>query len=42
MVLGEWSTENRLYSDGFSLTSNGDLTRQLETALGHLPTLEQR
>ncbi|HUY91924.1 MAG TPA: DEAD/DEAH box helicase family protein [Pirellulales bacterium] len=37
MVLGTWSGKDRLYSAGYSLTSNGDLPAQLREAIGRLP-----
>ena len=37
MVLGTWSRKNRLYDDGYSLASNGDLASQLREAVGRLP-----
>jgi SAM-dependent methyltransferase len=37
MVLGEFSRNDRLYDSGYSLTSNGDLTEQLQDAIGRLP-----
>jgi N12 class adenine-specific DNA methylase len=37
MVLGTWSRKNRLYSDGYSLASNGDLASQLRAAVARLP-----
>jgi N12 class adenine-specific DNA methylase len=37
MVLGNWSRQKRLYDDGYSLASNGDLAEQLRTAIQHLP-----
>jgi N12 class adenine-specific DNA methylase len=37
MVLGTWSRKNRLYSDGYSLDSNGDLASQLREAVARLP-----
>ncbi|HVX13083.1 MAG TPA: DEAD/DEAH box helicase family protein [Pirellulales bacterium] len=37
MVLGTWSRKNRLYKDGYSLMSNGDLAQQLREAIARLP-----
>ncbi|HVX13835.1 MAG TPA: DEAD/DEAH box helicase family protein [Pirellulales bacterium] len=37
MVLGTWSRKNRLYKDGYSLQSNGDLAQQLREAVARLP-----
>ncbi|HWG44330.1 MAG TPA: DEAD/DEAH box helicase family protein, partial [Gemmataceae bacterium] len=38
MVLGNWSRENTMYgTEGFSVTSNGDLAGQLQAAIGRLP-----
>ncbi|HEX7379312.1 MAG TPA: hypothetical protein VF278_19475, partial [Pirellulales bacterium] len=37
MVLGKWSRKNRLYSDGYSVQSNGDLVKQLDEAVRRLP-----
>ena len=37
MVLGTWSRKNRLYSDGYSLDSSGDLAQQLREAVARLP-----
>lgn len=37
MVLGTWSRHNRLYDDGYSITSNGDLAEQLKEAIRRLP-----
>lgn len=40
MVLGDYSREYRLYADGYSIRSNGDLETQLHSALQTLPTFE--
>jgi N12 class adenine-specific DNA methylase len=42
MVLGDWSRKDRLYGgiDGYSVTSNGDLAKQLAAAIGRLPKAE--
>jgi N12 class adenine-specific DNA methylase len=38
MVLGNWSRQNTLYgNEGYSVTGNGDLARQLEEAVYRLP-----
>jgi N12 class adenine-specific DNA methylase len=38
MVLGNWSRKDTLYGgEGYSVTSNGDLTQQLKEAVGRLP-----
>ena len=37
MVLGDWSRQNTLYGDGFSVSSNGDLEEQLDQAVFRLP-----
>src|SRR5262249_55470503 len=37
MVLGVWSRQDTLYGEGFSITSNGDLARQLHDAMRLLP-----
>ena len=39
MVLGTWSRKDTLYGgdDGYSVTGNGDLARQLQDAIGRLP-----
>ena len=38
MVLGNWSRQNTLYgTEGYSVTGNGDLARQLEEAVYRLP-----
>ncbi|HVX09894.1 MAG TPA: DEAD/DEAH box helicase family protein [Pirellulales bacterium] len=37
MVLGTFSRKNRLYDDGYSLASNGDLASQLREAVSRLP-----
>ncbi|HEX5442300.1 MAG TPA: hypothetical protein VFW87_00665, partial [Pirellulales bacterium] len=37
MVLGKWSRKNRLYADGYSVASNGDLVKQLDEAVRRLP-----
>jgi N12 class adenine-specific DNA methylase len=39
MVLGDWSREDTLHAGGISLTGNGDLATQLDTAIGRLPEL---
>ena len=40
MVLGTWSRKDTLYGrEGYSLTSQGDLGEQLQTAILHLPEL---
>jgi hypothetical protein len=40
MVLGSWSRQDTLYGEGFSVTSNGDLARQLSEAVGRLPDFD--
>ncbi len=41
MVLGEWSRKDTLYGgEGYSLTSNGDLARQLKQAVDRLPQFD--
>ena len=37
MVLGNWSTKDTLYGEGYSLTSNGELAGQLKAAIHRLP-----
>jgi hypothetical protein len=37
MVLGTWSRKDRLYDGTYSLESNGELTEQLQGAIGRLP-----
>jgi N12 class adenine-specific DNA methylase len=37
MVLGTWSRKDTLYGEGFSVTSNGDLAKQLRDAVARLP-----
>ncbi len=37
MVLGNFSRKDRLYDDGYSLASNGDLAEQLRAAIRNLP-----
>ena len=38
MVLGTWSRQNTLYgNEGYSVTGNGDLSRQLKDAIERLP-----
>ncbi len=37
MVLGEWSLEDTLYGEGFSVISNGDLAGRLREAIERLP-----
>ncbi len=37
MVLGSFSRKDRLYDDGYSLASNGDLAEQLREAIRNLP-----
>ncbi|HEX5270781.1 MAG TPA: DEAD/DEAH box helicase family protein, partial [Gemmataceae bacterium] len=37
MVLGTWSRQDTLYGEGFSVTGNGDLARQLGEAIRRLP-----
>lgn len=37
MVLGNWSRQDRLYSAGYSLESNGNLAEQLRDAVSRLP-----
>ncbi len=38
MVLGNWSRKDTLYGgEGYSVTSNGDLQKQLDQAVGRLP-----
>jgi len=42
MVLGNWSNKDTLYGgEGYSVTSNGDLTQQLHDAIERLPTFPQ-
>jgi N12 class adenine-specific DNA methylase len=38
MVLGRWSRDDRLYADGYSVKSNGDLSEQLRQAVARLPS----
>ena len=41
MVLGTWSRKDTLYgSEGYSVTSNGDLAAQLKDAIARLPRFE--
>ena len=41
MVLGEWSRKDTLYGgEGFSVTSNGDLSEKLREAVSRLPRFE--
>lgn len=41
MVLGNWTTKDTLYGgEGYSLTSNGDLTKQLKEAIDRLPKFD--
>ena len=41
MVLGNWSRENTMYgTEGFSVTSNGNLAEQLRAAIERLPHFE--
>jgi N12 class adenine-specific DNA methylase len=41
MVLGNWSRKDTLYGDeGFSVTSNGDLSEKLREAVSRLPQFE--
>src|SRR5262249_49173062 len=37
MVLGNWSRQDRLYDDGYSLKGNGELRAQLQEAIARLP-----
>src|SRR6185437_4173705 len=37
MILGDFSLKNRLYADGYSLASNGNLAEQLHQAVQRLP-----
>jgi N12 class adenine-specific DNA methylase len=37
MVLGDWSSKDTLYGEGYSVTSNGDLAEQIDIAITHLP-----
>jgi N12 class adenine-specific DNA methylase len=37
MVLGTWSRQDTLYGEGYSVTGNGNLTEQLQAAIGRLP-----
>lgn len=37
MVLGTWSRTDTLYGEGYSVTSNGELDRQLHDAIERLP-----
>lgn len=37
MVLGNWSRKDTLYGEGYSVTSNGDLQKQLHAAIERLP-----
>lgn len=37
MVLGAWTRKDTLYGEGYSVTSNGDLTEQLKQAIHRLP-----
>jgi N12 class adenine-specific DNA methylase len=37
MVLGQWSAKDTLYGEGYSVTSTGELARQLQHAVSHLP-----
>src|SRR6185312_3559774 len=37
MILGDFSTKNRLYEDGYSLVSKGNLSEQLHAAIERLP-----
>jgi len=37
MVLGQWSTQDTLYGNGYSVLSNGDLRTQLAAAIQRLP-----
>jgi N12 class adenine-specific DNA methylase/SAM-dependent methyltransferase len=37
MVLGSWSRKDTLYGEGYSVTGNGDLARQLGEAIRRLP-----
>jgi N12 class adenine-specific DNA methylase len=42
MVLGTWSIKDTLYgNEGYSLTSNGDLPKQLREAVERLPTFDK-
>ena len=36
MVLGQWTSKDTLYGEGYSVTSNGDLAEQLRDAIAHL------
>ena len=40
MVLGNWSRKDTLYSEGYSVTGNGNLTEQLGQAIARLPRRE--
>jgi N12 class adenine-specific DNA methylase len=37
MVLGDWSRQDTLYGEGFSVTSNGELAEKLKSAVSRLP-----
>ncbi|HYV38016.1 MAG TPA: hypothetical protein VE988_20185, partial [Gemmataceae bacterium] len=37
MVLGTWNRKDTLYGEGYSVTSNGDLAKQLRDAINRLP-----
>jgi N12 class adenine-specific DNA methylase len=37
MVLGQWSRQDTLYGEGFSVTGNGDLAEHLKGAIERLP-----
>ncbi len=40
MVLGDWTLENQLYGDGYSIRSNGNLPDQLAAAIARLPVIQ--
>ncbi len=39
MVLGDWSRQDTLYGEGYSVTGSGDLAEKLRAAIGRLPQL---
>ncbi len=42
MVLGAWTRKDTLYGEGYSVTGNGDLRKQLQDAIGRLPDCAPR
>ncbi len=42
MVLGNWTIENQLYGQGFSITGSGNLERDLDEAVKRLPSFAKQ